>query len=547
MQGLHTSRTLAIILGASTFPESPQLLQGRFFYNSAADFKDYLLDPQAMGLPPQNLLWLFDDSRSASEQLVKTAEFLTRRDLELKSSGARPDDLLVFYVGHGLFARGADQAYCLALRSTNEINEGATSLRAAELAGVVKERAAFMRRYLILDCCFAASVYKEFQSGPLTAAHVQIRKEFPERGTAVMCSSNAYEPARAPQGLGHTMFSAALMRALRAGHNRGGPQLSFSELGDLVSENLRETFPDSWVRPEVHSPDQREGDVAHLPLFPNPAYTVSAPAKEPVATSPAAQRNVQDVGVKKESPRPAPKPAAKQPPAKAAEPRAEQLRPKSDREEAKRREDDAEEKRRAAQDAAAERVLEQTRRERAKRQEQQRLARQKELEERERQARNAAKPEQTVQSGSAAVRNAGVLDKKQATTPVASASPKSGGTSLVVLFLLVIPAVNVAGYYLGKLFAYQAADGPPILHNFWLLLIPWCLLGIVAGFLTGLVLDTVFSRKSQTAACAMWPGFIAGFVLHQGMVPESATTVATLSAFLFVLAALYTLIDFEKQ
>src|SRR5262249_5775154 len=27
-----------------------------------------------------------------------------------------------------------------------------------------------------------------------------------------------------------------------------------------------------WVRPEVHSPDQREGDVANIPLFPNAAF-----------------------------------------------------------------------------------------------------------------------------------------------------------------------------------------------------------------------------------------------------------------------------------
>ena len=68
------------------------------------------------------------------------------------------------------------------------------------------------------------------------------------------------------------MFSHALMHVLLRGHEGGGPLLSFSEVGDLIKEDLRNTYPDGWVRPEVHSPDQREGDIAHIPLFPNPAY-----------------------------------------------------------------------------------------------------------------------------------------------------------------------------------------------------------------------------------------------------------------------------------
>ena len=263
------SRMLAVILGASTFPNAPKLAEGRAFYNSAADVKEYLGEEQGLALPRQNIFSLFDDSHSASEQLVEVAKFLRGRTGEPKDS--RPEDLLIYYVGHGLFTRG-DQAYCLAVRSTDEIDEGATSIRASSLAGIIKENAAFLRRFLILDCCFAASIHKEFQSGALTAARVQIGNEFPERGTALLCSSNAREPSLAPQGLDHTMFSNALIQALRKGHQAGGPRLSFSELGDLIKENLRTAYPDSWVRPEVHSPDQRAGDIAHIPLFPNPAY-----------------------------------------------------------------------------------------------------------------------------------------------------------------------------------------------------------------------------------------------------------------------------------
>jgi tetratricopeptide (TPR) repeat protein len=263
-------RMLAIILGASTFPNT-NLAEGRAFYISAADLKEYLCDERGLALPRRNVLSLFDDSRSPSEQLMEVATFLVGRDLEAKNEGRRVEDLLIYYVGHGLFSRG-DQAYCLAVRSTNQINEGATSIRAGDLAGVIKDKAAFLRRYLILDCCFAANIQKEFQSGALSAVRVQIAKEFPERGTALLCSSNAHVPSLAPQGLDRTMFSNALIQALRQGHEAAGPRLSFSELGAIISENIRKAYPDDYVRPEVHSPDQREGDIAHIPLFPNPAW-----------------------------------------------------------------------------------------------------------------------------------------------------------------------------------------------------------------------------------------------------------------------------------
>jgi len=265
-------RILAILLGARTFPNAPKLTGGRAFLNSALDIEEYFSDEHGLGIPPQNILSLFDDSRSPSEQLVEVARFLDTRSQALKQEGARAEDLLIYYVGHGLFTRG-DAAYCLAVRCTNAIDEGATSIRAGQLAGIVMRNAPFMRRYLILDCCFAASIHKEFQSGELNAATRQIEGEFPARlGTSLLCSSSARDVSLAPQGVSHTMFSSALIHALRNGHEAYGPRFSFSQLGDLVNEILRQDYPDRYVRPEVHSPDQREGDIAVNPIFPNPSY-----------------------------------------------------------------------------------------------------------------------------------------------------------------------------------------------------------------------------------------------------------------------------------
>ena len=103
---------------------------------------------------------------------------------------------------------------------------------------------------------------------------MKILDEFPEKGTTLLCSASAQDASIAPQGLSRTMFSDGLLKALRQGDPFFGPRLSLSDLGDLVKKYLREAYPNTWVRPEVHSPDQREGDVASIRLFPNPAYRV---------------------------------------------------------------------------------------------------------------------------------------------------------------------------------------------------------------------------------------------------------------------------------
>jgi uncharacterized membrane protein len=257
-------------MGASWFPDAPSLATGRAFYNSAADFRDYLLSSQGLGVPVDNLCWLFDDSRSPSDQLMAMASFLSRKGRELSGIGTPPEELFFFYVGHGMFTQ-ADQSYCLAVRATDENNQDVTSVRASDLAAVIKGNARFLRRFFILDCCFAASAFRHFQSSPLQVAKVQLLEELPSQGTALLCSSSASDPSLVSKDFSRTMFTGALLIALKHGHPNLGDHISFSELGDLVKQVLRKEHPQDWVRPQVLSPDQREGDISRVPLFPNPA------------------------------------------------------------------------------------------------------------------------------------------------------------------------------------------------------------------------------------------------------------------------------------
>jgi putative nucleotidyltransferase with HDIG domain len=69
------------------------------------------------------------------------------------------------------------------------------------------------------------------------------------------------------------MFSGALMEVLRTGEISGEPAFSLTDVGLRVKDILRSRHPEDWIRPEVHSPDMREGNIAHLPLFPNPGFS----------------------------------------------------------------------------------------------------------------------------------------------------------------------------------------------------------------------------------------------------------------------------------
>ncbi len=99
---------LALILGASRFTRAPKLAQGKAFFISANDFNEYLTGADGLNLPTSNVAWLFDGARSANDQLQQIAEFLDRRSNSLSQQGNPPRDLIVYYVGHGLFA-GAKQ------------------------------------------------------------------------------------------------------------------------------------------------------------------------------------------------------------------------------------------------------------------------------------------------------------------------------------------------------------------------------------------------------------------------------------------------------
>jgi hypothetical protein len=268
--------TLAVVLGAHEFPKT-QLGANPAFAASATGFKDYLLND--FGLPKQNLLDLFDTQESPDGVDEKIATFLKNRISTAKIANPEQPvcDVVFYYVGHGSFTSdgGLDRSneYFLTLRNTRAENTRVSGYLIQTLATTLKSSAKWMRKYLILDCCFSAAAYAYFQSAPLQVAVEKTLLEFPDRGITLLCAASKTDPAIAPPNYNYTMFSAALLQALKQGDENAAENITFQELYELIQTQINETFhgADSKSRPEILSPDKRQGDLARIPFFPNRA------------------------------------------------------------------------------------------------------------------------------------------------------------------------------------------------------------------------------------------------------------------------------------
>jgi hypothetical protein len=274
--------TLAILLGASEWPESPDFPGSKAFANAISSFRSYLFDPRRFGLPKENVLDLFDVDDSPHTIDRKIRQFLEHRTSEMKLAGNVAKDLLLYFVGHGGFV-GRNSDYYLAVRCTSTEDARLSGIPMESLASTLTDKARYLRRIIILDCCYAAAAFTSFQAeGPAKLGIDQTFNAFETKakavgkGTALLCSSGKTVASQIAQDQSFTMFSKALLQVLFSGDERRQEQQYFSlrEVADLTEEVITRELEGKAPRPEIHSPDQKEGDVALIPFFPNPAMKV---------------------------------------------------------------------------------------------------------------------------------------------------------------------------------------------------------------------------------------------------------------------------------
>lgn len=157
----------------------------------------------------------------------------------------------------------------------------------ASLARLFRKQAAKSQRILFLDCCFAGEAASLFQAEldqVVSAKANEVVEEDPaDRGIALLCASSARNPAKVESLTSYTYFGHELIQVLTKGDpNISGP-LTLHQLCQLVRRGLRSAAGDDAPNPEVHVPDQERGDLAAVPLFPNPARRLpdSVATREP--------------------------------------------------------------------------------------------------------------------------------------------------------------------------------------------------------------------------------------------------------------------------
>ena len=263
----EAERTLVLMLGGSTYPRNPDFNNPRF-KQSAEDLRAYFLDSATFKLPESNLLWLFDSPGSPNELNDEIETFL--REAMQRPEEQRPQDVIIVFIGHGFF--DDSRSYYLA---TPSFKPGAPeySYRFKLLQRTVKDQMRFARKFYLLDACYSASAASELMSAEPVAQRVlnEVQagavEDLPQRGTAALCAASKDHEALAPETEKYTMFSGALLSVLR--DPPIPPEtLSLYHLHSLVSNHIRNRFGPTAVNPQIHVPDQTQGDIASIPLFP---------------------------------------------------------------------------------------------------------------------------------------------------------------------------------------------------------------------------------------------------------------------------------------
>jgi len=290
--------TVAVVLGASRYPHAKPLqpTSGEEYVTealarSAEDLVRYCASiDKGLGLG-RRCLNLFNSKKSPSDTLVALADFLT---VHLEAPG--PRTLLLFYFGHGLIL-GERGDFHLALACTRTDLEDSTSLSFHALARILKRQGAHYRRVLVLDCCFGGQANAEL--GPLDQimrANVKQElseprrspeRENPRSGTALLTAASKARTALVVRGDSHTMFSGSLIEILSEGVQGAGPLLTLQEVYEALLARIKTRYGDDWVRPDLHSPDQSDGNVAKsVAIFPNPSWTGDSTPQDTPAIEP---------------------------------------------------------------------------------------------------------------------------------------------------------------------------------------------------------------------------------------------------------------------
>ncbi len=287
-------RKLLLLMGAARYPDRSDLALPAFPVAHAA-FRALLTEGPEPIVAPDDCLDLFDRDDAWVVQQNQIDKWLRVK----KQEEPKPEALIFYYVGHGGIQKG-EQVY-LTINTTTKLDPYYSSVPRDSLANLLRYSASDYQKFLILDCCFAASIIKTLQSPIQEKMNLELRevgkavRKPKSGGLAALCASSSLTAANA-KGLNDlTQFTDGLLCALAVGDPSSPSDLSFETLLALIERQLDERYGADAVAPSSYFADDYFETVHQVPLFPNRADRppdVFAPRRSQPAATPRGEADL---------------------------------------------------------------------------------------------------------------------------------------------------------------------------------------------------------------------------------------------------------------
>jgi hypothetical protein len=205
-----------------------------------------------------------------------------RRFLEDHCTEGIPNftDLIIYYTGHADFTKG-EQNFQLILRSSNYKIVDSAGYTMRQLAATVNAAARKACKLVILDCCYAAGAFQDWQRQGVDDVKVAISRQaannFPANAenyvTALICACDDDKWALYKDNE-LTAFTRGLMGSLLSGDHEHGDKLTIGDVYELTKRAILVESKNEAVAPLLHVPKGQREDLIARALFPNPARRI---------------------------------------------------------------------------------------------------------------------------------------------------------------------------------------------------------------------------------------------------------------------------------
>jgi hypothetical protein len=198
------------------------------------------------------------------------------KSAEGADSQSRVENVLVQYVGHGMFKPNSEEYY-LSINTTDAEDRWMTSASLGQLNQILLTNTPRRRRIYLIDACFAAAFTMNLMSPPEEAVEVKLGAivgawpdgEWSSSGVAALCSAGRTEIASARGQRGLTQFTDGLLSVFETGDNASEFDLSLRRIYQILRDTLSARYLERAIHPVLVAPEDRDGGIGSAPIFPN--------------------------------------------------------------------------------------------------------------------------------------------------------------------------------------------------------------------------------------------------------------------------------------